>query len=304
MTRTVLFLHAHPDDECILTGASMAKAKAAGLRVIVAYATRGDAGETNADLGDQTLGERREHEARAACDELDVDRVLFLGFDDSGMAETETTRNPGAFCNASVEEATARLGMALVNEDIDIVVGYDRNGTYGHPDHIQIHHLGRHAAPELGAQWVLDASYNREYFASLGPMSIGDDEATDSDETTEPSHESEGQAPEDTADDGPQTGYDTLDEKFALSIDELTHFVEGPEFFEAKMTAITHHQSQTPDDFEEGNTDMIQEFNRRFGTEWFLAVGVGDNPDPTLLDGFCEPKDEWSGAPPALNVES
>ncbi|MDH3682395.1 MAG: PIG-L family deacetylase, partial [Acidimicrobiia bacterium] len=64
---TLVFLHAHPDDECILTGATIAKASRAGIRTIVVYGTRGDAGVTNAELGVETLGDRRAREAEAAC---------------------------------------------------------------------------------------------------------------------------------------------------------------------------------------------------------------------------------------------
>ena len=143
---TLLFLHAHPDDESILTGATIAKAKANDARVVVAFASHGDAGETNDDLGGETLGERREREARAACDSLGVDRVVFLGFADSGMEGTETTKNPAAFVNADLDEIAARLAMSMVAEDIDAIVGYDRNGHYGHPDHKKVHEAAHHAA--------------------------------------------------------------------------------------------------------------------------------------------------------------
>ena len=105
---TLLFLHAHPDDESILTGATIAKAKANGARVVVAFASQGDAGETNADLGGESIGDRREHEARAACESLGVDRVVFLGYRDSGMVDTDTTEHAshsGAKCHSSGQQA-------------------------------------------------------------------------------------------------------------------------------------------------------------------------------------------------------
>ncbi len=260
---TLLFLHAHPDDECILTGATMARAKSLGMRTIVAYATRGDAGETSNDLGGETLGEVREREARAACDALGVDRVLFLGFDDSGMEDTETTKNPTAFCNADLDEVTARLSLALVNETITAVIGYDRNGTYGHPDHIQIHHAAHAAAPALKADWVLDATYNREYLASLD----GDNY--------------------DKAESNP--------EAFATSEAELTHFVDDEASFLAKMTAITHHQSQMPDEWKDSEAEPpVEEFAKRFGTEWFVTTAVGDTTDFGALEELLRPKAEWS----------
>ena len=252
---TLLFLHAHPDDESILTGATIAAAKAAGARVVIAFATHGDAGETKADLSGQTLGERREQEARAACDALKVDRVLFLGFADSGMADTETTKDPAAFCNADLEEVTARLSIALVNETIDAVVGYDRNGTYGHPDHIQIHHAAHHAGPALKAGWVLDATYNREYLQSLENQAYGE-----------------------------------MGDNFALPEAELTHFVEG--FFDEKLGALMNHASQTPDDMDMDDQSTMDGFAQQFGTEWYRAVPVGDANFDELASIF-QPKEDW-----------
>lgn len=245
----------------------MVKAHHGGHRVIAAFATRGDAGETNQDLGDQTLGERREFEVRLACDALGVDRVLFLEYDDSGMADTETTKNPKAFCNADIEEVTARLAIALVNEKIDIVIGYDRNGTYGHPDHIQIHHAAHHVAPALKASWVLDATYSREFLATLGESDYGD-----------------------------------IDETFASGHDELTHFVEGPDVFAAKLEALKFHTSQTPDDWNPDDPEQVVGFAERFGTEWYIASKV-DTPkgEPVDLEPLFTPKDQWSGAPPAYS---
>ncbi len=265
---TLLFLHAHPDDECILTGATMAKAHAVGCRVIVAYATRGDAGETKADLAGQTLGERREDEARAACAALGADRVIFLGFDDSGMAGTETTKNPGAFCNVAMEEVLARLSIALVNETVDAVVGYDQNGTYGHPDHIRIHKAAFAAAPALGADWVLEATYNRDALAALDD---GDDDAGSYDQM--------------------QQNF----EGFASGEAELTHLVQGLDWFMKKGEGIRHHASQIPDDWNDGEPDL-QGFADRFGVEWFIATPVDANADFAPLSAVFEPKAAWTGA--------
>jgi LmbE family N-acetylglucosaminyl deacetylase len=300
-TPTLLFLHAHPDDECILTGSTMAKAKAVGMRVVVAYATRGDAGETSSDLGDETLGEVREREARGACDSLGADRVLFLGFDDSGMEGTETALSPTAFANVAMDEVVARLCIALVNETITAVVGYDRNGTYGHPDHIRIHEAAHAAAPALHARWVFDATYNRDHLAELQ----GDDD----------------------------DGYDKMKEdfeSFAAGYDELTHLVQGWEWFMAKGEAIRHHQSQVPDDWKddepqadesagdpptdeatkatkadetEGGPDMAG-FAERFGIEWYIATPLNPGEDSVeelgALTALFEPKSAWDGTALAI----
>ncbi len=254
----LLFLHAHPDDECILTGAVLAKAAALGLRTIVVYGTRGDAGETNADLGGETLGERRVREAEAACKDLGVSRVIWLDHADSGMVDTETTKNPAAFCNADPQAVTHDLVEALADEHIFAIIGYDDNGTYGHPDHKQVHTVAHTAAEPLGAGWVLDATYNREYLASL-PDADG-----------------------------------SLDPNFAAAEADLTHFVEGERWLEEKLEALANHQSQIPDDWDTEKPD-IDGFRTRFGTEWFIVAPTknADATDLGPLADLLESKASW-----------
>lgn len=236
----------------------MAKAGAAGLRTIVVYGTKGDAGETNADLGGQTLGERRVDEATAACTELQVGRIEWLPFADSGMADTEENNNPNAFSNADPDAVATQLALMLADENVVAVVGYDRNGTYGHPDHKQVHHVAHRAVNTLGADWVFDATYNREYLATL-PDADG-----------------------------------SLDPNFAAGEAELTHFVAGPRWVEAKISAIKHHVSQIPEDWDEDNPD-IEGFTARFGTEWFIAHSPTGKTDLGVLDPILEPKSAWTG---------
>lgn len=257
---TLLFLHAHPDDECILTGSTLAKANAGGHRTIIVYGTRGDAGETNQDLRGESLGDRRVNEALAACDALGVDRVEWLTYDDSGMAGTETTANPSAFSNADPSAVAGQVRDLLAEESVGVVVGYDDNGTYGHPDHKQVHAVAHASGRLLGASWVLDATYSREYLASL-PDSDG-----------------------------------TLDVGFAAAEADLTHFIQGEDLLQAKLTAIANHQSQIPDDFDAENPD-IDGFRTRFGTEWFIATPVIEDGEP--LPEIFEPKSGWPGPPSA-----
>ncbi|MGH1490978.1 MAG: PIG-L deacetylase family protein [Acidimicrobiales bacterium] len=255
----VLFLQAHPDDECVLTGATLAKAADQGLRTIVVYGTRGDAGETGVDLGGQTLGERRVDEANAACRDLGVARVEWLAYADSGMAGTETTENPEAFSNASVQAVAQELADLLADENVVAVIGYDENGTYGHPDHIQVHHVAHAAVKTLEADWVLDATYSREYLAGL-PEADG-----------------------------------TLDPNFAAAHADLTHFVEGEQWLEAKIGAISNHLSQVPDDFDAENPDF-DGFRARFGTEWFIASSPTGANDLGPLSTVLAPASAWQNS--------
>ena len=259
-TPTLLFLQAHPDDESVLTGATMAKAAGLGFRTIVVYGTRGDAGETNQDLEGEPLGDRRVREASAACDDLGVARVEWLPYADSGMAGTETTANPEAFCNTDPATVAAEVAALLVGESLDAVIGYDSNGTYGHPDHVQVHRLA-HAMGRLeAAPWVLDATYNREYLAGL-PDSDG-----------------------------------SLDPTFAAAQADLTHFVEGEEWLQAKVRALGNHLSQVPDDWDTEKPD-VDGFRLRFGTEWFIAEPTTAEASFDVLEPLFEPKDQWSGFP-------
>lgn len=252
----VLFLQAHPDDECILTGATLAKAADQGVRTVIVYGTKGDAGETNLDLGGQTLGQRRVDEALAACRDLGVARVEWLPYADSGMADTETNTNPDAFSNASAAAIADELAVLLADENIVAIVGYDDNGTYGHPDHVQVHDVAHAAVATLGADWVLDATYNREYLATL-PGSDG-----------------------------------SLDPNFAAAEADLTHFVEGEKWLEAKIGAIANHLSQVPDDFDADNPDF-DGFRARFGTEWFIASSPTGSNDLGPLSTVLEPAAAW-----------
>ena len=257
----LLFLHAHPDDECVLTGAIIAKASALGIRTIVAYGSRGDAGETNQDLGGESLGDRRVREATAACADLGVDRIEWLPYDDSGMAGTPTTENPKAFSNAEPAAVATELAARLEDERLMAIVGYDANGTYGHPDHVQVHHVAHAAATVLQAGWVLEATYSREYLAQL------------------------------------PDGDGSLDPNFAAAHEDLTHFVEGERWFDIKMKALMNHRSQVPDDVDVDNPD-IDGFRARFGTEWFIASPVVDTADLGALDRLLEPKGDWATALP------
>lgn len=258
---TVVSIHAHPDDEVMLTGQFLAKAADRGLRTVVVYGSRGEAGETDMDLGEETLGERRSVEARAACTELGVDRVEFLRYIDSGMAGTAANEHPDAFGRSDPAIVAAEIAALLADEDVWAVVGYDANGTYGHPDHLQVHRVAHAVAPKLGAGWVLEATYNREYLASL-PDSDG-----------------------------------SLDPKFAEAEETLTHFVQGETWFRAKMEGIKKHESQVRrgERAKKRPQRNIDGWRTRFGTEWFVAQSLRDTSSLGALADVLEPKANWPG---------
>jgi N-acetyl-1-D-myo-inositol-2-amino-2-deoxy-alpha-D-glucopyranoside deacetylase len=170
-TGGILFVHAHPDDESINNGATMAKYAASGTRVTLVTCTRGELGEIippryahlAADREDR-LGEHRETELAAAMRELGVDDHRFLGepgeYRDSGMMGTEGNELPESFWRADVDEAAERLADVIREVRPRIVVTYNEIGGYGHPDHIQTHRVALRAVDLVeGTKHAVDRVY-------------------------------------------------------------------------------------------------------------------------------------------------
>ncbi|MFD9909680.1 N-acetyl-1-D-myo-inositol-2-amino-2-deoxy-alpha-D-glucopyranoside deacetylase [Streptomyces sp. NPDC059063] len=177
--RRLLLVHAHPDDESINNGATMAKYAAEGARVTVVTCTLGEEGEViPAELAhlapdrEDTLGAHRIGELAAAMKELGVADHRFLGgtgrYRDSGMMGTEQNHRPGAFWSADVDEAAASLVEVIREVRPQVLVTYDPDGGYGHPDHIQAHRVAMRAADlagegafraDLGEPHVIDKVY-------------------------------------------------------------------------------------------------------------------------------------------------
>ncbi|MGZ4781510.1 MAG: N-acetyl-1-D-myo-inositol-2-amino-2-deoxy-alpha-D-glucopyranoside deacetylase [Oryzihumus sp.] len=166
--RRLLFVHAHPDDETLTTGLTMAHYVDAGHDVHVLTCTLGEEGEVippqlrhlAADREDR-LGPWRREELRRAMDRLGVTpRVrgedpaagVLSRYRDSGMAGTPSAAHPDAFAGADLADAAALLAAHLRALDPDVVVTYDAHGGYGHPDHIQTHRVTMEALAGLGAQ--------------------------------------------------------------------------------------------------------------------------------------------------------
>ena len=166
---TLVTFHAHPDDESIATGGTMAKAARQGHRVVLVVATKGEHGEVAEGFlrpGEQ-LWERRLVETHEAARILGVARVEFLGYVDSGMMGTPENDLPGSFWTADVEEAAQRLAAILDEERADVLTIYDENGVYGHPDHIQVHRVGARAGEIAGTPRLYESTVDMDEVARL-----------------------------------------------------------------------------------------------------------------------------------------
>jgi LmbE family N-acetylglucosaminyl deacetylase len=166
VAETVVFVHAHPDDEAIFTGGTMLLASRAGVRVVLVVATSGERGavtaEAPSDAGTAKLGERRRTETADAADLLGVDTVRFLPFGDSGM-EADDPAPAGSLCAADPADVTSTLATVLAAESPVAVVTYDDAGIYGHPDHLAVHRATVAAAATVGVATVYEATVDREY---------------------------------------------------------------------------------------------------------------------------------------------
>lgn len=160
-TPTVVFFHAHPDDEAIFTGGTIARLVDEGARVVVVLATGGERGVAAGDTA--ALGTHRRAETMAACGLLGVHRVAFLGYTDSGLTPPGEVPEPTAFALADVDEAAGRLAAVMAQEDAATLVLYDEGGIYGHADHLAVHRVGRRAAERAGIATVYEATVDREY---------------------------------------------------------------------------------------------------------------------------------------------
>ncbi len=141
MQQRLLAVFAHPDDEAFGTGGTLARYAAAGVDIALVCATRGEVGEIADEslATPDTLGQVREKELVCAADILGVRDVVFLGYRDSGMAGTTDNGNSDAFVNAPAEEVVSRLVGIIRRVRPQVIVTFEPNGGYGHPDHIAVH---------------------------------------------------------------------------------------------------------------------------------------------------------------------
>ena len=183
----VVFAHAHPDDETLATGALIQLLTGSGVSVAVVTATRGERGEVVPGSGAPPAGTEALHahrigELTEALRALGAEGPFFLGepparasgwpprrYTDSGMRwVTPTIAGPGedagpdAFTTAPTVEAAADLAAFLTTWKAQLVVSYQADGGYGHPDHVRMHQVARHASERIGVPFAEVISIPRD----------------------------------------------------------------------------------------------------------------------------------------------
>jgi LmbE family N-acetylglucosaminyl deacetylase len=251
---TLVCFHAHPDDESIATSGVMARAVAGGHRVVLVVATRGEHGEIVPGVltdGEQ-LGIRRSAEVYESARRLGVHRVEFLGYVDSGMMGEPTNDDPWSFWQADVDHAGERLAGILRSEQADVLTVYDWHGGYGHPDHIQVHRVGKRAAELAGVEQVFQSTINRDHLLR-GVSELAAAAEADS-----------GEAP------GPE--FDLPDD-LGLPEADMTHLLSLTEHeLELKRASMLAHPSQIADDHFMVSMSPTS-FSHAFGIEWYVSDG-------------------------------
>ena len=247
MSYTLVAFHAHPDDEALFTGGTLARCAAEGHRVVLVTATSGERGLT-AQAG--SLGATRRSELAAAADALGVARVVELGYGDSGMTGPVS---PGSFCAAPLDEIADKLAVVLADERADVLTVYDAAGGYGHRDHVRVHDAGLEAAQQVGSVTVLQATVARESLQrgvrTLNRVGVrpGGVRAAD------------------------------LDKAYCARAD-ITHEIDVRAFVPQKLRALAAHASQTSGGDDVRTVALLSRLPRPLarlvlGREWFVELG-------------------------------
>jgi LmbE family N-acetylglucosaminyl deacetylase len=226
-TRTLLAVHAHPDDESITMGGTLARYSAAGVRTVVVTCTTGDLGTIfDPSLLGQDVATLRARELECAAARLGVARVVRLGYGDSGLP---FHTRPNAFANVPLEVSSTRLLAVFEEEQPDIIVGYDATGGYPHADHVRAHEVAVAAYRQFARGRLyfvrFPLSWSREFVYALRAAGI----------------DAPGSAPS-GADAGPEVT------EIGVPDDLVTTRVDVRAFISQKLAAIACHASQMPPD--------------------------------------------------------
>jgi len=278
-----MFVHAHPDDETVGTGATMAHYAAEGAHVSLVTCTLGEEGEIHVPALSQLaaaeadqLGGWRINELDLACDALGVTDYRFLGgaghYRDSGMMGLKENEHPRCFWQADVDDAAKLLLPVFDEVRPQVLVTYDTFGFYGHPDHIQAHRVAMRAA-EMAA----DSGFGPEkiYWTAVSRSSI----------------ERGFEAFRNSADNPFGDAKSIDDIPFGTPDEEITARIDGRAQTARKSAAIDAHATQIPTGSwlrtiagSQGGEDFL-------GIEFYILIrgkkGPGDGPYDWESDLFA-----------------
>ena len=264
----LLLVHAHPDDETINNGATMALYADLGAQVTLVTCTRGEEGEVLvpalahlASGAEDGLGKHREIELANAMQALGITDYRFLGapeksFRDSGMMDTEPNKRPDVFWQADLDTAAQILVKIIHEVRPHVLITYDEIGGYGHPDHIQAHRVAMRAV-ELADQWKVQKIYWNTIPKSVLAESMKKMKELGSD----------------------FFGAESVDDlPFAKDDKFVTTLIDGEKYVQNKLDAMKAHETQISTDgpfFALSNNLGLQ----IWGDEYYTLV-LGDKAEP------------------------
>ena len=270
---TIMAVHAHPDDEVIATGGVLARYSAEGIRTVVVTCTNGEEGDGPGGIKPDdpahdgaAVAVQRRAELERSCALLGVGRLEMLGYRDSGMDGWEGNTHADAFANVPVDTAGARLVALMEQYRPQVVVTYDADGGYGHPDHIQAHRITVAAVDACGIPDKLYyAAFPRSAFARFAERLR--EAGIDPEEV--------GVTPPDDRDEAPP---------FGVPDEVIDAVVDVSDYVEAKRDALMAHASQTDNSF--FNRMPIEGFRLAFANESFIRARAQGAVEGIEVDGL------------------
>jgi LmbE family N-acetylglucosaminyl deacetylase len=278
MGLTFLAVHAHPDDEASSTGGLYRVLADQGVRTVLVTCTNGECGDAldgakpDADHHDgDEVAKVRAVELDNAVKILGIERLVRLGYRDSGMKGWPQNDDPDSFWATPVDEAAKQLAAILLEERPQVIMTYNAYGFYGHPDHIQAHRV------TLAALELLD--YEPTLYFNAIPNSVmaimrarWEQEEREQADADAAKGIVRAPGPEDPDEEQVEMG--TPDELIDVAVD-----VSG--VTDAKYDALAAHHSQIGDSF--WMKMSREDFKLAMGTEWFVRV-----TNPTNSSGVAD----------------
>jgi LmbE family N-acetylglucosaminyl deacetylase len=268
---TLMAVHAHPDDEATTTGGVLARYAAEGVRTVLVTCTDGRCGDGPGGVKPGEPGHDPEavvatrlSELGASCSVLGISQLETLGYGDSGMMGWPQNDAPGAFWATPVDEAAQRLAGLMKEYQPDVIVTYDENGFYGHPDHIQAHRITMAAVQASGTSAkVYWTTVPRSAMAEFGALiaELEAEQAVSPDAT---------QPPDSTERTGSTDQPEDEMAEMGLPDDQITTWIDTRAFSDQKFDSLAAHASQTENLF---FLRMGRErFSQYMGIETFVRV--------------------------------